>query len=258
MKRYLLTAVIIGFSLLAACKQNSGDASHDRDVQKGAEIKLPGDIKPGVETICIWDQAVLRSIPSREKGKFLASISLGETVIWLGESTIDSTDQNLEYHKIRLSDGKEGWTLAYSLVRGARAAAITQKSYVHQRPDMLTVTDKIFEPMDMIAISKIDSDWLEVVGNQRKKSGWIQNNGVSFQEADVAVAILATKALREADPDKRRQLLTGIAENPALSNSVFMAGLRAMLSPTPSLEEELEGLEPPIDSGEQYPDDPGN
>ena len=100
---------------------------------------------------------------------------------------------------------------------------------------MLTVTDKILNQWIWSPFPKlIATGWK--LSEISEKSGWIQNNGVSFQEADVAVAILATKAFREADPDKRRQLLTGIAENPALSNSVFMAGLRAMLSPTPSLE----------------------
>jgi hypothetical protein len=239
---------LLVFLLFSGCRNQSSQGRAAKD--SAASAFGVGAIEAGSETVCIWDNAALRSIPAREKGKWLASISLGETVVYLGESQVDSSDQQLEFHKVRLSDGKEGWTLAYVLVRGAKAGAITQRSYVYSRPDLLTVTDKVFEPMDMVAISKVDGNWLEVVGNQRKKSGWIQNTGVSTMEADVALAILAIKSLREKDEVRRRQMLRAIVENPALQNSVFMAGLRAMINPTPSLEEELEGNGAPIGDGD--------
>jgi len=249
--------VISGFlfillSLSFGCR-NDKNVSRTDQQNSQSTTQVANGIPRGAATICIWDKAVLRGIPSRKNGKFLSAIALGEKVTYLGESRIDSTDKNLEFLKIRLSDGKEGWTLAYVLVRNAIPAAIIQRTFVYRRPDLLTVTDKTLEPMDMVAITKIDGDWLEIVGNQRKRSGWIKNTGVSKREEDVAVAILATKAFREKDPGKRQLMLEAIVENPELSSSVFMAGLRATMNPLPSAEEMREGLEAPIQIPDSLP-----
>ncbi len=246
--RYLVFLALT-LMIVVSCKSRPAAESVVASATGQEDFSELGKIEPGCNAVCIWDQTVVRSEPSRERGKWLAALSLGETVVWLGESAVDSSDQNLEYHKIRLSDGKVGWALAYSLVRGAKSGAITQRTYIHQRPDLLTVTDAMFEPMDMVAISRIDGDWYEAVGNQRKKSGWIRKDGVSFLQADVAVAILATKAFRETNPEKRQQMLSVIVENPALSNSVFLAGIRAMLNPSPMMEEVPGEYEPTIGGG---------
>jgi len=238
--------------LLFGCRNDKNVSRTDQQNSSSATPVVNG-IPQGAATICIWDKAVLRGVPSRKTGKFLSAIALGEKVTWLEESRIDSTDKDLEFLKIRLSDGKEGWTLAYVLVRNAVPAAIIQKTFVYRRPDLLTVTDKSLEPMDMVAITKIDGDWLEVVGNQRKRSGWIKNTGVSMREADVAVAILAIKAFRETDAEKKQLMLEAIMENPELSSSVFMAGLRATMNPLPSAEEMREGLEPPVQIPDSLP-----
>ncbi len=246
--RYLTILALMSI-VFVSCKPRSDAENSNTGAVVQEEFSYLSKIEPGCDAVCIWDQTVVRSEPSREKGRWLAALSLGETVVWLGESAVDSSDQNLEYHKIQLSDGKVGWALAYSLVRGAKSGAITQRAYIHQRPDLLTVTDAIFEPMDMVAISRIEGDWYEAIGNQRKKSGWIHKGGVSFAQADVAAAILATKAFRESNPEKRQQMLSIIVENPALSNSVFLAGIRAMLSPSPMLDKAPNDFEPAIGGG---------
>ncbi len=247
----LLAGILLG---VLACQTRTPEAgSKVRDLSSAPET-VDG-IPKGATTVCIWDRAVLRSEPSYQEGKWLASIALGEKVTWLGETQTDSSGaKKLEFHKVRLSDGKEGWALAYVLVRDAVPAAVIQKTYIYQRPDILTVTDQAFEPMDLLAVSKIEGDWLEVIGNQRKKSGWIKKDGVSFREEDVAVAALAYKAFREEDEAVKRQKLLAIVENPALANSVFMAGLRAMLNPIPAPEEFLSPIEelPPGDTSQDY------
>ena len=253
MVKFVISEFLFVLLLLSFGCRN--DKSAPKTVQRKSlsATQVANGIPRSAATICIWDKAVLRGVPSRKTGKFLSAIALGEKVTYLGESRTDSTDKDLEFLKIRLSDGKEGWTLAYVLVRNAVPGAITQKTFVYRRPDLLTVTDKSLEPMDMVAITKIDGDWLEVVGNQRKVSGWIKNTGVSMREEDVAVAILAIKAFREKDAEKKQLMLEAIMENPELSSSVFMAGLRATMNPLPSAEEMREGLEAPIQIPDSLP-----
>lgn len=211
-------------------------ACGDQSKQKTEEEITPTVTKE-VTAVCIWDGASLRSEPSR-KAKLLSTISLGEQVTWLGETAVDSTDKNREYYKIKLSDGKEGWTSSYLLVPKAKAAAITQKAFIYKRPNLITVLDDFFEPMNMVAVISEEDDWLEVVGNKKKKKGWIKNRDISFNEVDVAVAILTTKALAEKDMEKQRERISAIVNNPAFVGSIFLPKLREMLGPVENLQKE--------------------
>ncbi|MFQ5753224.1 MAG: SH3 domain-containing protein [bacterium] len=181
-----------------------------------------------IPSVCIWEGAALRAKPSRKKGKWLAAIALGEQVTWLGSSEVDSSDENRKFYKIRLSDGKEGWASSYVIITDSKPAAITKKAFIYRRPELLTMTDQTFDSKEMVAIIKSENDWFEVIGAQRKKSGWMKNEGISLNKEDVAVAILVTKALAEKDPQKQREMIEAILNNSALKNSVFVPELQQM------------------------------
>ena len=183
-----------------------------------------------LSAVCIWEGSTLRDAPSKQ-AKWLASISLGETLTMLGDTAIDSTDKNREFYNIRLSDGKQGWVQAYLLAIDAKPAAFIQKAVIHKRPDLLTGTDNAFETMEMVAVLNEQDDWLEVIGNKRKKSGWIKNENVTFNDKDVAVAILATKAFSEKDQERKDEKIKEILDNSALSGSVFIEELQRLLYP---------------------------
>ncbi len=188
------------------------------------------------QAICMWDEASLRASPSQQ-GKWLSAISLGEKVAYLGETALDSSDDNKEYSKVRLSDGKDGWINSYLIIPNAKAAALVQKTSIYKRPDVLTGTNVEFGPMNMVAVKSEKDDWIEVVGSQKKKSGWVKNNVVSYKDEDVAVAILAAKALAEKDPARQKQKLEAVLNNPAFAGSVFISELQNMLSPGSPVQE---------------------
>jgi len=183
-----------------------------------------------LSAVCIWDGASLRDAPSK-KAKWLSSISLGEKLIMLGDTAIDSADNNREFYKVRLSDDKEGWAQAYPLALNAQPAAIIQKSVIHKRPDLLTSTNNAFEKMEMVAVVAEKNDWIEVIGNKREKSGWIKNQFVTYKKTDVAVAIKANKALGEKDQKLKEEKINEILDNSALSGSVFIEELQRILYP---------------------------
>ncbi|MEL6822726.1 MAG: hypothetical protein AAFP70_13265 [Calditrichota bacterium] len=234
---YVLLAALL---LLTSCQNQTPQTS-----DQAAEEEIVEEVtSEEVAAVCIWDGTSLRSIP-KVKGRYLSGISLGEQVTWMGIARTDtSTSRKVEYLKIRLSDGTEGWASSSGIIRDASAGAVVQKTYVYLRPDLLTVTEKYFEPMEMVAISKEQEGWLEVVGSQRKKKGWIRNDGgVSVEKADVAVAILASKAFEISNDSERRNKLKSLIENPQFENSVFISALRTMLSPEPTLRElEMEDI----------------
>jgi hypothetical protein len=184
------------------------------------------------QTVCIWDGVPVREAPSKD-GKWISKISLGETLFFLGETAIDSTDRNNEYIKIELSDGKIAWARSYGLVIDGKIAAIKKGVPVYERPDLLTLTKKEFKEMNILAIEEVKEDWIKVIGQEKKIKGWIKKEVVTENKEDVAVAILASKQLMkngEIIPEKIEEFL----ENLPYKNSVFNEYIRSQI-----IEEEV-------------------
>ena len=182
-----------------------------------------------VPAVCIVDEASLRDGPTAV-ADWKTSIALGEKVTWLGIGETDSTKESREYYKVQLSDSSIGWTTSYALELDAEPAVIVSRALLYRRPDLKTMTDREFEPMEFVAILETDTDWLRVKGENRKKSGWITRSTASLREDDVAVGVLARKALQEKDDNERRQRIIDIIENPAFANSTFIDDLVDILN----------------------------
>lgn len=188
--------------------------------QRGSNHK----VQKRVPAVCIVDEASLRDGPTAT-AEWITSISLGEKLVWHGIGETDSTEESREYYKVELSDSTIGWTTSYAIKVNAEPAVVTERALLYRRPDLKTMTDKEFAPMEFVAILKTDADWLEVVGENQKKRGWIERSVASLKEDDIAVGVLASKALKEKDADKRRQRIIDIIENPAFANSNFIDDL---------------------------------
>lgn len=181
-----------------------------------------------IPSVCIWNEASVRADASR-KAKWISAMALGEKVIWLGEEKIDSTDKNRKFLHIRLSDGTEGWSSEYVIATDAKPSVTYKEAPIYRRPDLLTVTDNVFEPMEMVAIVGADGDWIEVIGKENKKKGWIQSKLVSIKDTDVAVGLLAGKALNEKNEDKKKEKLQTILNNTAFAGSIFLEDIELKL-----------------------------
>lgn len=239
-KVFFTALIVIGLSLYSCQTETKEEPVKEEVVQKVEE-------KKEIPSVCIWDEASLRAQPSR-KAKWLSAMALGEKVTWLGKTVIDSSNKNREYLYIRLSDGTEGWASAYVIAKEARPSVAAKKAAIYRRPDLLTATNKEFLPMEVAAILKSENDWIEVVGKENKKKGWIQSNLVSISDEDIAVALLAAKALAEKDSEKQIEKLKDIVNNTAFANSMFLETLREKLNElnpeneTDDVEEESEEM----------------
>ena len=174
--------------------------------------------------VCIRDEASVR-IEASQKASRVSTMALGEKVTWLGRSEIDSSDKTITYLNIRLSDGTEGWTWDKLLVVNAKPAVAIENAIVYRRPDLVTETDKTFEPMELVALKKTLGDWIEVVGEKKIKKGWIHAKLVSSKDSDVAVALLALQAYAVKDDEKMKKKIEVILNNAAFSRSVFINDL---------------------------------
>ena len=206
----------------------------------GCEKEVPVEPPKAIQTVCIWDEGVLRA-EATLKSSIVSNMALGEKVVWLGSSFIDTSD-NITFLNIKLSDGSTGWASKSLLATDAFPAVCVLKESIYRRPDLVTETKKQFEPMEILAVTKMAGDWIEVVGEKSYKSGWIHAKNVSKADADVAVALLAKKAGAESDNEVKIEKLNFILDNAAFSRSVFIDELKQMVTeltpPEPEVVEE--------------------
>lgn len=212
-----LTLFLLVFSI-SSCKKN----------QKKGENESTQEIKEK-PAVCIWDKGSIRTEPQKGS-KWVSSMALGEKVTWLGITKVDSANNNIRYHKVRLSDSTTGWASEYVVVLDAFPGVITKEASLYKRPDLLTVSEKKFDKMDIVAITKSENEWRMVTGNQKKKKGWIKANTLSQKEDDVAVALLVKKAMDDKNKANTITNLQKIIQNPSFENSTFIGDLKEKLA----------------------------
>jgi hypothetical protein len=218
-------AFLLSFGIiLSSCKSSTNETANSNAADSSAKAgntTAPAEAK----AICIWDKASLIDKPEIKTGKWLSAISLGESVIYLEESVDETTDKKRTFHKVRLSDGKEGWVQGEFVVPNATAAAITETTSLYKRPDLSTVSKNSFEPFDVIAVISEKDDWIEVIGKRRAGTwidkGYIKHKAYSQSEKDIAVAIYVSRALSKTKVEDKVAELKKIQDNADLSGSSF-------------------------------------
>lgn len=176
--------------------------------------------------VCIWDNISLKDAPE-ESGKWLCSISIGETVEYLDNTKEDNSGKKkVTYIKVGLKDGKEGWVQSDFVIVGGKAGAITETAEMYSRPNLLNKTGNAFSPMDIVAVKSEKDGFIEVVGKRKSgkwiESGWLKTKSITYSDIDIAVAKFASKALEITDIDKRNKAISEILNNTDFSNSIFL------------------------------------
>lgn len=211
----LLLALFI--SILAISCQNGGS-------NKGFSSK--SDDK---QAVSVWDNVAIKDSPE-ESGKWLSSLSIGETVHYLGKTIKDENAKKpVSYYNIRLKDNKEGWVQSDFIVLSSKPAAFIDDTPVYSRPDLLNKTDKQFSSMDIVAVVSENNGFLEVTGKRKEgkwiETGWVKDMSVTYSDVDIAVAKFARKAMDIADKDKRATAIDDIIKNSDLKESIFISKL---------------------------------
>jgi uncharacterized protein YgiM (DUF1202 family) len=232
MKRTIhLSIFILVVSLLVSCKSKKSTVG-------GADSL--GEANPDL-AVCIWDKVSLKESPA-DKGKWLASLSLGEKCTYLDDT---KEEDSKKYYKVKLQDNKEGWVQSDFVILKSKPATVAKEAEVYSRPDLLTKTDKTYGLMDIVAVKSEQGDFAEVAGKRKTgkwiETGWIKTSCLSFTDVDIAVAKYGSKALSIADRQKRNKALNEIIDNSDYKSSVFINTLFKMVddsikteSPEPS------------------------
>ena len=177
--------------------------------------------------LCLWKELSVKAEPI-EKGKYLTSLSQGEQFVALTDTTSEVVgNKRTHYQKIQLTDGKEGWVRADLIAVNARPATFIIESSVYKRPDLLTSTKKQFSLMDFVAVKATHTDgWVEVVGKRKGDtwftSGWVKSESLSYDQVDVAFAILYARASEIEDVNERDNQIRGLYANQQFVTSRFV------------------------------------
>ena len=153
---------------------------------------------------------------------------MGETVAYLGETKkVKAGGKEREYIKIALKGGDKGWAPKNLVAQDAKPAAITQETYLYQRPDLMAKGNNKFQELDLVAVLKKEGDkWLKVKGKPRQekwfKEGWIRSDKVTYEKIDITTAVYTQQALTKKDTSKVITALSEIQQNTDLMGSQFM------------------------------------
>ncbi len=260
MKLFLQNAAIILIVFCMSCsdknsKSDAESSSDDSGIFSSSENDDSAGESKETAAVCVLDKLSVRDAPSKS-GKYLTNISLGETVTFLGQSAIDSTDQNKEYVQVRLLDGTSGWSLSSFIIPDSKTMVFVEDAEVYKRPDLLTKANKKYSAMDIVAVKQQEGDWMEVTGKRLEgkyiESGWVKNSNVSDKEEDIAVAKFAQAALAISNEDERVEAIRGIVDNSDLSGSVFISKLKTMLM---EVETDVEEYDEPVMDDMDYSDE---
>ena len=180
------------------------------------------EIAPDIPSVCIWDRISVRQEPFR-KSAVVSNLNLGESVTYLGISALDSTYKNQVYYHVRLSDESTAWVPAFSLVTDASPAVVIKEVPVYLRPDLLTITDRTLEAMEIIAVVKESDDWINFYSEKKITNGWIKSEALSDNIEDIAFALYARRILNENTNKTISDKIDSILKYNLYPNAVFVS-----------------------------------
>lgn len=207
MKNLPISLLLILSSALISCGSKPSEETSTETLENVT-------IKSETKAICMWNKLTLRETP-KDDGKYITAGNMGEVMTYLDSVVTDEdSKKKRQYAHVRLSDGTEGWMRNDLIVIDAELAVITKKAAICQRADLITKTDKSFEPMDIVAVIKVNNGWVKlkgiIKGGTWYSEGWVQSSSLSYRTPDITDAILISKALIIKNEEERLEELKRI------------------------------------------------
>lgn len=234
------TLIFIMALALSSCGKKKPASDQDRTDKEPASAMAPAEEESPAVSI-YWGPLSLRAKPERD-GKYLTAIRLGEKMTYLGITAVDSASKNTEYARVRLMDGTEGWAQANLIVINGDPAVMVREAEIYSRPDLLTKTDRSYAKMDVVAVTQSQGDWVEVKGKRKEgswvESGWIKPINISYETADIAVAVFTSQALAKDKDEDKIAALKDIIQNADLSTSELIPAVIEKLDELQAANEE--------------------
>lgn len=173
-----------------------------------------------IPSVCIWDKISVRELPEKNS-KSVATLDLGEAIVFTGKKVIDTTFHNQVYLQLLFQD-KRMWVPQMAVEINAMPGVIKEASIVYQRPDLLTVSDKKIHLMEIVAINSVQDEWCQFVNEKRQVSGWVKSSHVSYNKDDISFALFAARKLNEINEEPLLARINFILKNNPYPGSSFV------------------------------------
>lgn len=214
MQRKLTYALgIILLFTLSACSDSSPE-----------ESKVVRSESPELMGVSVWDRISTRSQPLRSAPR-TTLMSLGERFVFLDSMAIDSASTPTKFLKARLSDSTIVWVYDFATVLNAKPAVVVADVPLYMRPDLLTITAKSLDAMDIVAVLEEWDDWIKVINEKKEDAGWIKRESIAYTTIDLAFSLLVKRNLEEEDPGQKISNLEDLLENNPYPNTIFIGEL---------------------------------
>lgn len=214
---------------------NDSIADTEQDVEEIEEVEE-------APIVCLWSAVSIRETPSA-KGKWKTTIYMGEKGTYLGETVTDTVPKkDVDYVKIKLTDGTTGWIEKRFMAIDAEPYALKESSKLYKRPDILSAGKDEFDKLQYVVVLEEQDDWVKVKGVKKEvgwyREGWVKKDHLTADEIDVTVAVLVYRAMSKKDKEKKLEALNEILGNTDLSSSQFFSEVRSLVDELSSPEEE--------------------
>lgn len=204
------------------------------DTLEEDSISIPKDSV----AISVWQGAGLRQEPGRhattkdKQKNFITGITYGEAVRMLGERDTVTREDNRVYMKVRLQDGKEGWTDEYLFEKHGRRAVVVIESDIYRRPDVMTLRPIKMVPGEIVVAIEEKDGWLHVSGPEKRKKGWIkldQGQPISYLKRDIQLANMYSQAKSHNVTEEKIEALQKITNDDEYRGSILMVIVQRLL-----------------------------
>lgn len=177
--------------------------------------------QPRVMGVSVWDRISTRSEPRRSSAS-TTLLSLGERFLYLDSAAIDSAYNNTIFLKVQLSDSSVAWAYGFASVLNAQPGVITKDVPLYMRPDLLTISDRGLNAMEIVAVTEEWDDWIKIVNEKKANVGWIKKDFITYNTIDLAFALLAKRRFSEEDPEQKIKNIEDLLENNPYPNTIFI------------------------------------
>ncbi|MBN1133164.1 MAG: hypothetical protein JXR52_13125 [Bacteroidales bacterium] len=221
---YLFITLLLN---LTACKDGPPEKP---DAECSEKQKIIG--------VSVWDRISTRSQPLRSSPR-TTLLSLGESFTYLDSFAIDSSYNNTQFLKVRLSDSSVVWVYGFASVLDAKPAVIRNDVPLYLRPDLLTITADRMNAMEIVAVIEEWDNWIKMVNEKKEKQGWIRRKFVSYDTIDLAFALLVKRNLEEEDPEQKIRNLEELLDNNPYPQTIFIPEITQKLEKEKELIREI-------------------